>query len=392
MTTSTPLPSFELNDLSSVIDPRPLYAEWRAAGPLVKGGPNQWGVTRHAEVSALLKDRRVTHGMPKAYTDFVLGDGPSSAFRQNSLLMRDGPAHLRLRHLLAQAFTPQLVRALDAHIDRLVDGMLGPLADGATCNLVDLLAFPLPTEVICELLAVDHIARDEVRTQTAALFGPDRPASDAAVIWLRGFMDDVLAKRRPDADGDLLARMLAAGDGDDALTREEIVDNAVLLFFAGFETTRHLIASGGLALAQAPGQLQRLAGDPTMQVLAVEELLRWDSPARAITCMTTEAIEIGDRVVKAGQVLHLLLDCANHDDRVFTQPEVLDVGRTPNPHVSFGGGPHRCLGMHLARLEAKVVLRRLSESFRVLELAGAPLRSSVAPSRYDDVPIRALAA
>jgi cytochrome P450 len=372
MTTAQLLPVADLFALQREIDPYDTYARWRAAGPLVKGGAGQWGVTRHAEVSALLTDPRVGSRMPKEYTDLVFGDGPTSSFRQDTILMKDGPGHRRLRRLLAQAFTPQLVRDLEGWVEALVAELVQPLLAGETCDLVDLLAFPLPTAVICQLLDLPMEDRDEVHRQSPALLGGDGPASDAAVVWFRAYMYRLLGRRRPDPDGGLLDRLLAAGDGDDGLTAEEVVDNAILLFFAGFETTRHLIASGGLALARRPDQWALLRNTAGLAPMAVEELLRFDGPVPSIPRLVLEPIELGGRTIAAGRVLYLLLGSANRDEAVFARADEVDLTRAPNPHVAFGGGGHRCLGMHLARLEGTVVLRSLSRALLTLAPAGEP--------------------
>ena len=388
-TTQDRLPEFEFEHLAEMPDPYPQYAEWRRGGALIKGGPRQWGVTRHADVSSLLKDRRVAHAMPRSYTDFVSGPGATSEFRQNSLLMQDGAGHQRLRRLMAQAFTPSLVAGLRDSVERLVDAMIEPLLDGEVGDIVDLLAFPLPATVICELLAIRGADRDGVRTMSAKLFGTDRAASDENVVWLRACIDAALDDRRPDPDGDLLQRMLAAGEGEDALTRQEIVDNAVLLFFAGFETTSHLIASGCVALTRFPNQRDRLWGDPGLARAAVEEFLRFDGAVRSVPCATIEPMVVGGRTIREGSVLHLLLGSANHDDAAFTEPGRLDISRRPNDHVSFGGGPHRCLGMHLARLEGDVVFSRLALRLAALEAAGAPENRIGSFAGYARVPVRA---
>jgi len=387
--TSQLLPVHDLMALSADPDPYPRYTRWRTAGPLVKGGPGQWGVTRHADVTTLLKDRRLSHEMPKEYTDYVFGEGPSSAFRQNSLLMKDGPGHLRLRRLVAHAFTPQLTHAIEGWVQRLVEELTAPLRDGAPCDIVETLAYPLPTLVICQLLGIPADARGDVRTHSAHIFGADRDASDAAVVWLRDLMDAVLRDRRADPDGDLLDRMLAAGAAPDGLTRDEIVDNAVLLFFAGFETTRHVIAGGAVSLAGRPDQWALLRRDPDrLAPLAVEELLRFDTPIQTLATMVTDPVTIGDVTIKRGHVVHLILGSANRDAAVFEHAEELDITRAPNPHVTFGGAPHRCLGMHLARLETAVVLRTLARSVHELGLAGEPRRTAGSTfAAYERVPV-----
>jgi cytochrome P450 len=371
-TTERPLPQYLLADLPFVEDPLPLYATWRQTGPLLKGGPKQWLVTRHADVAPLLRDRRLTHVMPRPYLEFANGgSGPAADFRERSLLNRDGPDHTRLRRLMGQAFSGSLVRRLRDRVTELTDGLLTPLLDGQPFDVIADLAHPLPSLVICELLGIDHVDRDEVGRRAAELTAPgDLPRQNEALAWARHYLGAVLADRTPDPEGDLLQRMLAAEEGDDALSHEEIVDNAVLLFFAGFETTKHLIASGAVAL---------------------NRFLRYDGPARVVSLVVVEPVTIGDRTIRPEQVLHLMLGSANHDEEVFAEPGVLDIGRHPNPHVSFGGGVHHCLGAMLARLEADVVFRRLAERVRSLEATEAPTFEPQTIGRYRRVPVAARA-
>ena len=386
------VPEFDIFRAQNSEAPYACYAEWRRASPIFRVGPNQWGVARHADVEACLKDRRLVHGMPRSYVSFVMGDGPSGDFRFNSILNQDGPEHLRIRRLMSQAFTPALVRDLVPRVERIVDELIEPLLDGEDRDIVDLLAYPLPSNVICDLLGI-HADRDEVRTRAVTLATQaDIPASDESTIWFREFLSAELAARTPDPDGDLLQRMLAAEDGDGAFTHEEIVDNAVLLFFAGFETTKHLIANGTAALVDFPDQRAMLWADPSLAMSAIEEFLRFDGPVAFVTSMALEPIEIGPVVVRPGGVIYQSLLAANHDETVFDDPERLDITRKPNPHLTFGGGPHRCLGMHLARMEAETVFRRLAERLETVEGAGERERVAVGFGTWARVPVRATAA
>lgn len=393
-TTAAPerVPEFDLMELAAVDDPYPLFAEWRRAGPVMKAGLGQWGVTRHEDVARLLRDRRLAARMPREYAASQMGDGPSVDFRMNSILNRDGDDHTRLRRLVGQAFSASLVRRMREHIVELVDGLLEPLLDGAEVDLVSDLAFPLPSTVICEMLGISGVDRDEVARRAVALTSQDQPASDDAVVWMRRVMTEVLAERTPDPEGDLFQRMLAAEDGDDALSHEEIVDNAAVLFFAGFETTKHLIGNGAMALMTFPDQWDRLRADPDLAPSAVEEFLRYDGPVPMTGRVALEPVEIGCRTVKEERFVWLLLASANHDERVFEHPERVDIGRRPNPHVAFGGGPHHCLGAWLARVEGDVVFRRLAERFEAVEPAGAPRRATTVLSSYSTLPVRAVPA
>jgi cytochrome P450 len=382
------LPVFDFQAMVAEDDPYPRYAEMRAFGPLVKATmPLTFAVTRHADVSALLRDHRIGHRFPRAYLDFALGDGPAADFQENSLLNRDGEDHSRLRSLMARAFRGLTVRKLHDHIVDLVDDLITPALDKGAFDVVADLAFPLPSQVICELLGIDNVDRDEVRTNAAALLGQDREATHASTTWMRDYISGVLAERSPDADGDLLERMLAAEEGDDAFTHQEIVDNAMLLFFAGFETTSNLIATGCNALLDHPDQQQVLWDDPSIAANAVEEFVRYDAPLPAVNRITLEEIEVGGRVIKPMRVLLLLLASANHDEDVFVEPARLDITRRPNPHLSFAGGVHHCIGAMLARVEGEVVFRRLAERFAAFERNGAAIRRYAQIRSFDSLPV-----
>jgi cytochrome P450 len=369
-------PVIDLAELNALEDPYPRYAELRRAGRILKGGPAQWIVTRHADVAPLLRDRRLVHRMPREYLEFQLGSGPSADFQEHSLLNRDGSDHLRLRRLMGKAFSVPLVRRMRDHIADLLEPLLERMLSGEPFDVVEGIAHPLPSQVICELLGIEDVDREEVRSKVADLVSRDRARADAAIEWSRDYLGEVLAERRPDPDGDLLERMLAAEDGDDALSHDEIVDNAVLLFLAGFETTKYLISAGVEALLRFPDQLDRLLSDPTLAPSAVEEFLRFDAPVRNVALVTAEPMEVCGRELPPLRVVHLQLACANHDEDAFADPEHLDIGRQPNPHVTFGGGVHHCLGAMLARVEGDVVFRTLGERLRGLERAGATERSS----------------
>jgi cytochrome P450 len=329
--------------------------------------------------------------MPRAYIEVGTGGpGPSADFRERILLNRDGSDHTRLRTLMGKAFSAPLVRKMRDHIGDLTDSLLVPLLDGEPFDVAADLAYPLPAMVICELLGITEVDRDTVRLHADDAVSADNDRSDRGLMWLREYLDAVLVERRADPDGDLLQRMLAAEEGDDALTHDEIIDNAVLLFVAGFETTRHLITSGCDALLSAPREQARLWADPTLSTTAVEEFLRYDGPVPFVAVVTTEPIEIGDRVVKEARVLALMLQSANHDPSAFLSPDVLDIGRKPNPHVAFGGGVHHCLGAMLARVEGEVVFRRLAERTAAIERAGEPERITTAQlGTFSRLPVRA---
>jgi cytochrome P450 len=388
MQTIARVPRVDLLSLPRQLDPNPVLASWRRESPLVHGGARMWGVTRHADVTRLLKDRRTGHHLPREYLQFAMGDTPRADFQYNSILNLDPPDHTRMRRLMSKAFSRSLVSDLRGWITDLVDELLVPLRDGASFDVVDELAFPLPTQVICELLGLANVDREEVKTQVARLASRDQAEMNRGVVWLREYIGAALADRIPEVDGDLLQRMLAAEEGDDALTHAEIVDNAALLFLAGFETTKHLIASGVAALLEHDDEMARLLTQPALASTAVEEFLRYDTAVTFVTEYVHEPIEIGDHTLAEGEVVFLLLGSANRDDDVFDAPDDLDIGRDPNPHVGFGGGLHLCMGAMLARLEGDIVFTRLAETMRSIEADGDAMRVGSGLGSFQRVPVR----
>jgi cytochrome P450 len=391
------LPKYDALDPAVMADPYPTYMKLRQTGPLCRGGAGQWVVTRHADVATLLHDSRLAHEFPEEFRLFSMGEGPAASFFRRIILNRDPPEHTRLRRLMSAAFSPSLVRILGDHIGSMVDELLMPLLDRDGFDAVQDIAFPLPAMVICDLIGVPAGDRNQVRpyaTDLAKAFGTqipekDRAAVNGAIVWLRDYIGALLEDRRKSSRDDLLSSMLNATEKGDRLDYEEIVDNAVFLFFAGFETTMNLIGTGCAALMDYPDQLSRLRQNYSLIPTAVEEFLRYDAPIQSAGRLLLTPVEIGGRSIRKGRVLILLLGSANHDERRFHEPERLDVGREPNPHVSFGGGIHHCLGATLARLEVSVLLRRLLDKFTMLEPSGKAIRRISSGFRsLASVPIR----
>lgn len=373
------MPRYVLDDAMNVADPNPVYRRLREYGPVARGGPGQWVFPRHAEVSALLRDPRLGREYPERYQALSIGEGPANDYLRRIIINRDGEAHTRLRRLLTKSLTPGMVRSLARPIGTLVDGILDRLADRDAWDLVTDLAVPVPMAVMSELLGIPAADRETVAkwstslAQAFAVFIPDDKRHEAheSVVALRAYFADLLRERRRLPGEDLLSRMVAAvRDGTEPLTDEEIVDNALFVYYAGFETTTNAIATGGKVLTTQPDAQHRLRADPGIAGTALEEFMRYDAPIPTTSRLALEPIEIAGHTVRRGRVVVLLLASANRDESVFAHPDRVDLTRSPNPHVSFGGGVHLCLGAALARVEGAVVLERLTARFSRLEPAG----------------------
>jgi cytochrome P450 len=354
-----------------------------------------WAVTRHAPVAALLRDPGVGHQLPPELRRLPVVPAADedrlarlvAATQPNRDLAAivsglDPPEQTRVRRLIGKALSPEVIAGalgrIHAHAGELVKGAL----ERGRMDAVADFALPLQTAVTCDLLGIPPAERDEVSRLATALgralialpfVTEDRGNGSEEARALRAYVGSLVSERRRRGGGDVIARMLVAGRGSGRLTDEEVIDNAVFLFFAGFETSIHLLAGGIAALTRFPHELARLRGDRSLLATAVEEILRYDAPLQWVTRTTLRRVDVEGTELRPGRVVLLLLGSANRDDRVFRDPDRLDVGRHPNPHLSFGGGVHHCLGVGLARAQGAAALDRLLALAGDLEPLGPPV-------------------
>jgi cytochrome P450 len=283
------------------------------------------------------------------------------------LVFMDAPDHTRLRGLVNKAFTPRSVERLRPRISHLTEDLLAPLRDAGRFDVINDFAFPLPVTVICELLGVPAEDRQLFRQQTRDLavildweVTPEQFGGAAgAALNFAAYLVPLFEQRRREPRDDLISALVAAEEAGDRLGADEMLTTVVLLLTAGHETTMNLIGNGLLALLRNPDQLEVLRGRPDLMPQAVEELLRYDSPVRLTVRTATADTTLAGEKVRAGEQVIALLDAANHDPAVFESPDTLDVTRDAHHHVTFGAGPHYCLGAALARAEAQVALAAL---------------------------------
>jgi cytochrome P450 len=373
-------------------DPYPLYHELRERSPVHRSALGPLVLSRYDDCLQALRNARLGRateelatGSPQAALEQMRGlraETMSELRRrsQDSMLFVNPPQHTRLRRLVSRAFTPRRVDALEPSIARILDPLLDAIEEVEEVDVMEVLALPLPITVIGELLGVPPADRPAfqplVRAGVAAL---DPTADEKAMAAAFAAQDQMsamirawLAESRTRPRDDLLSALVAAREADDQLTENEIVGTALLLFAAGFETTTHLIGNGLLALLRHPDQLARLRADPSLTSLAIEELLRFDSPVQLNGRMVLEDAEVAGEHLSPGEFVIILLGAGNHDPVRFSSPEALDVGRPEPGPLSFGGGIHFCLGAGLARLEANVVFTELLRRFSHLELVDEP--------------------
>lgn len=377
---------FDPSDPAVFADPYPEYARLREAGPLARGFGGQWVLSRHTDVSWALRDKRLTKLLPPEYYASLVGSGESSAFLGR---MQELFHDRRVTRTLGRSLNPKLEPGIARYARGTAERLLAPALDTGRFDAVTDVGVPLPVDVVCEVFGVPAADREGFRVRVAgmvaayndAVVSADagvvaarRAGADEAVRWLRGYLRDLVSRRRAAPRDDALSALLAVPDGG-GLTDDIIVDSAIMSFYAGFETAAAMLTTGLSVLARRPDQWARLRADPALVDTAVEEFVRYDAPIQIGVRRALEPIEIDGQRIRPGRLLVLLLGSANHDERVFRSPQELDVGRTPNPHLSYGGGGYYCLGAALARLEGAVVLDTMVRRFRTLAPAGPVVRT-----------------
>lgn len=375
-----------------VADPYPVYAALREHSPLVWFEPTrQWLVSRHADVNALLRDRRLGRSYLHVATHEEMGRQPDPehladfwTLVRNGMLDVEPPDHTRLRRLVAAAFTPRRVDALRPRIEALAAGLVGDLLDaGSAGSVVDLkavVAEPLPVAVIAEMLGVPEDDQPLLRPWSADICGmyelnPGPDAQQRAVRAAREFsayLRELSRRRREHPGEDLLSALTQVVDDGDRLTEDELVGTCVLLLNAGHEATVNVTGNGWWSLFRNPAELDRLRADRGLLPTAVEELMRYDTPLQMFERFVLEDVEVLGTPVPRGAEVALLFGSANHDPARFTDPQRLDLGRADNPHLSFGAGLHFCLGAPLARIELQASYAAVLDRVPGLALAAEP--------------------
>ncbi len=384
--TATDTATLDITDPAFKADPFPRYARMRATAPVVRvtAGRRQgaaWLVPRYADVQELLRDDRFAKKPANAMTREQLRRAPTlpgGPFRplQEGLLNVDPPQHTRLRALVHKAFTPRMVERMRADVEVLTEELLDAALHKGDVDLITDLANPLPLTVVGRILGVP--GEDQVRFQrgwqvlSSAADGRPGGALRAvpAVLGMMRLLRGLVRARASAPRDDLISALVAAREGDDALTEDEILAMIVILLSAGHETTVNLIASGTLALLQHPDQLARLRDDPGLGRTATEELLRFVAPAETATeRYPREDLVIGGVRIPRGELVLAGIASANRDEAVFADPDRLDLGRDPNPHLAFGKGIHYCVGAPLARMEGEIAIAALLRRAPHLRLA-----------------------
>ena len=387
MTATAERSSEIITDLSEEVmfsNPFPRYSELRRTAPVSRVRSKQlvrsggYMLTRYEDVMLLHGDTRFSNDTMKQNDSWLINHLPRT-FRllADSMVYKDDPDHARLRRLVNKAFTPRMVQQMSADIERIVDELLTGLAQ---CDVIDLVAdfaIPLPLAVISNMLGVTESDREEFHTLMARFVASVGSGSLAAFVKaiptarrLLAMIERMAADRRTAPDGGLISALIAASEDGDKLSKDEIDAMIFLLMLAGHDTTANLIGSSALTLIENPDQAKRLTEDAAINASAVEELLRFTTPVPcgAVRVTLEDVVVSGTTIPRGSNVLGMIIS-ANRDETIFERPDVLDLGREPNRHITFAFGKHFCLGNQLARMEGQSAIRSLVQRFPNMSLA-----------------------
>ena len=370
-------------DPATRANPYPVYDLLRSGAPVYRSPLGPLFVTSYAECARLLREPRLTRRFENSWEERAVFQNSVGRpwFEEQSrwMLWLDPPDHTRLRGLVSKAFTPRYVAKLHDQVAAIVARLIDDLRGAGEVDFISQFAFELPLMIICDMLGVPTDDRGNFREWTIALaqtlepLPPDdvQDAADVASIKIAEFFRDLIEQRRSEPGDDLLYALIVAEEEGHRLSEDEIISTAALLLGAGFETTTNLLGNGMLALLRHPDQWQALIDDPAgLAPAAVEELLRYDSPVQMATPrVANERMGAAGTTIEPGDTVVTIVAGGNRDPQRFDNPNVVDLRRPDPDPLSFGGGPHFCLGASLARLEGAIALEALATTLPHMTLA-----------------------
>ncbi len=383
---ANPVPAVNLLDLDTYDDgpPHEFFTWLRNNEPIwwhrsdTLAAPGFWVVTKYWDVINIERDAKLFSSAERG----ALFEDPAEG-TDLMLINQDPPQHTRLRNLVARAFTPRVMKALEPHIRESAREIVGRVRRRGECDFVTDLAAELPLVVICELMGVPVEERYKVFDWSNRMIGHEDPEFGTSVedgrvaaLELYQYAQELADDRKASPRDDIVTTLVTAELEGEKLTDVEFNAFFLLLAVAGNETTRNLISGGMLALFEHPDQRKLLASDLDAHLPgAVDEMLRYVSPVKYFRRTATAASEVRGVEIKAGDNVTLWYGAANRDEEIFQDPQTFDITRSPNEHIAFGGrGPHYCLGVSLAKLEIKVMFEEILTGLPDLEPAGEPSR------------------
>ena len=385
--------------------PDALFRRLRDEAPVFRVGDPMvpyWAITRHRDIVEVCRDPGTFSNLPHFQLNIDAPFGSADAREPETIIQMDPPQHRHYRELVSHRFTPRALIPVEAALDPIADEVIDALvAEGSSgrCDFVERLATPFPMAVIAWLLEVPRVDWPPIFAWTNGVVAPNEPEyqlpgetpHETRLRCSKSLYDyfDVLAREREKGDGDDLVTLLAkARVGGAPLPPHVLSSYCMLLVVAGNETTRNAISGGLHAFLEHPELWDRLAADPKRIRDAGEECLRWTTPVVQMARTATRDVVLHGETLRKGDTLVCFYASANRDERVFDAPFEFRIDRRPNPHLAFGIGEHFCVGAHLARIELRAMLRRLTARFERFEAAGAPERlQSSTTGGYKRLPV-----
>lgn len=344
-------------------DPYPVYARLRAEHPVYRAARSgTWVLSRFADVQAALLDPGTYSSASGIFP--VPGGMDMTQLFLPMMIMTDPPRHTQLRALVSRGFTARRIAALEPAVSTIAGELVDGFEGAGECDLVAEFAGPLPAMVIADLLGVPREDRAQFREWSRTLVQAD-PLTDqagpglAAAAALYEYFAGFLAERRARPREDVISALVSAEVDGHRLSEEELLGFCLLLLVAGHETTTNLLANAAVVLAGHREARGRLVREPGLLPVAVEELLRYDSPVQGLSRTLSRDVTLHGTTMAAGDTVLVLFGSANRDEHAFPRADVFDLDRRPERHLAFGRGIHFCLGAALARVEARVALQVL---------------------------------
>jgi len=360
-------------------DPYPTYSRLREEAPLYRNEElGFWALSRHADVTAGFRDA-VRLSSAQGVSIEPTATRPD-AYKTMSFLALDPPRHDRIRAIVSKGFTPRRVASLEHRVRALTVEYLEPALDRNSFDFVTDFSGRLPMDVISEMIGVPRADRDEVRRQGDLLVRRDDGVIDVpragmeAALTLAGYFGEMVAERRRQRTDDLTSALIDAELDGDRLNDDEIIGFLFLMVVAGNETTAKLLAHAWFWAWRFPDERTKVFEDPSLVPGWIDETLRYDASSQMLARTATTDIEIHQGHIRSGDRVLLLIGAANRDERVFEEPDSYDISRDTAEMISFGLGPHFCLGANLARLEARVALQELIARVKTYDVDPSGIR------------------
>lgn len=387
-------------------DPYPTYRALRQRDPVHRMPDGSYFLTRYDDCLAVYRDAATWSSDKKLDFRPNFGDSLLYEHHTTSLVFNDPPYHTRVRKLLAPAFAPRALRALQHRVEALVDRLLAAAAERGEIDLIADFASAIPVALIGDMLGIPPDEREPLRAWSLAILGALEPVLSrqqfdigvAAVAEFKDYLDAVITDRMRSGHNDpaeILSTLIGAsafaadsGEGD-RLSRLELIHNCIFLLNAGHETTTNLIGNAVDLLIRHPEVMRDLRAHPEVMETAIEEFLRMESSNQLGNRRAVADTVLGGVAIAAGSYVHIGIGAANRDPDQFPDPDRLDIRRQPNRHLAFATGIHACAGMSLARMEAHVAIEQLLRRFARIEPSGTPVRGGRARFRgFTSYPVR----